>query len=95
MVREKQFKIRFTYTGQDVELQSGVIEKGTLLIKEGKIVNVGATISLPSNTTKIDLNGKSIYPSFIDIYTSYGVNKPKRGSKNAFITKGKIQIGTT
>ncbi|MCA0132123.1 amidohydrolase family protein [Winogradskyella alexanderae] len=59
-----------------------VIEKGTLLIKEGKIVNVGATISLPSNTTKIDLNGKSIYPSFIDIYTSYGLNKPKRATGN-------------
>lgn len=56
-----------------------VIENGTLLIKDGKVVNVGKSVNLPSNTTKVDLSGKSIYPSFIDMYTTFGVTKPKRG----------------
>ena len=56
-----------------------VIENGTLIIKEGKVVSVGESVNIPKNTTIIDLSGKTIYPSFIDIYTTFGVTKPKRG----------------
>ena len=55
-----------------------VIEKGTLLIKDGKVVASGTTVTSPKNSTIIDATGKSIYPSFIDIYSSFGVEKPKR-----------------
>jgi len=53
------------------------IEKGTLLIQDGKVVAVGNTVTIPKNSITIDLAGKTIYPSFIDIYTSFGVEKPK------------------
>jgi imidazolonepropionase-like amidohydrolase len=56
-----------------------VIDNATLLIKDGKVVSVGKSVSIPKNTTKIDLSGKTIYPSFIDLYTTFGVEKPKRG----------------
>jgi imidazolonepropionase-like amidohydrolase len=56
-----------------------VIENGTLLIKEGKVVSVGKSVNIPKNTTTVDLSGKTIYPSFIDMYTTFGVTKPKRG----------------
>lgn len=56
-----------------------VIENGTLLIKEGKVVRVGKAVNIPKNTTIVDLSGKTIYPSFIDMYTTFGVTKPKRG----------------
>lgn len=56
-----------------------VIENGILLIKEGKIVSVGQSVNIPKNTTTINLSGKTIYPSFIDMYTTFGVKKPKRG----------------
>jgi imidazolonepropionase-like amidohydrolase len=55
-----------------------VIEEATLLIKDGKVVSVGKSLDIPKNTTKIDLSGKTIYPSFIDLYTTFGVEKPKR-----------------
>lgn len=54
-----------------------VLEKGTLLIQKGKVKEVGKNVQLPKNTLLIDLNGKSIYPSFIDIYSDFGVAKPK------------------
>ncbi len=54
------------------------IENATLLIKDGKVVKVGKSISIPKNTTKVDLTGKMIYPSFIDMYTTFGVKKPER-----------------
>ncbi|WP_230080235.1 amidohydrolase family protein [Winogradskyella marina] len=55
------------------------LNNATLLIKEGKVVSVGTSVNIPKNTTKIDLSGKTIYPSFIDMYTTFGVEKPKRG----------------
>lgn len=54
-----------------------IIEKGSLLIQNGKIVSAGANISIPKNCTTVNLEGKSIYPSFIDIYTDFGIEKPK------------------
>lgn len=53
------------------------IEKGTLLVQDGKVVAVGNSVTIPRNSITIDLEGKTIYPSFIDIYTSFGVEKPK------------------
>ena len=53
------------------------IEKGTLLVQDGKVVAVGNSVTIPKNSITIDLEGKTIYPSFIDIYTSFGVEKPK------------------
>jgi imidazolonepropionase-like amidohydrolase len=54
-----------------------IIEKGSLLIQNGKVVSAGINISIPKNCTTINLEGKSIYPSFIDIYTDFGIEKPK------------------
>ncbi|SDS30734.1 Imidazolonepropionase [Formosa sp. Hel1_31_208] len=57
-----------------------IIEKGTLLIKDGKVVASGQAVSIPKNSTVVDLDGKSIYPSFIDAYSTFGVKKPERSS---------------
>ncbi len=60
-----------------------VIENGTLLIQNGKVVSSGKNISTPINSEIIDLKGKHIYPSFIDIYTDFGIEKPKRPSHSS------------
>ncbi len=57
-----------------------IINKGTLLVQNGKVISVGATISIPKNTIVVNLDGKTIYPSFIDLYTSFGIEKPKSTS---------------
>ena len=57
-----------------------IIEKGNLLIQNGKVVGVGAAITIPKNCMTINLEGKSIYPSFIDIYTDFGIEKPASNS---------------
>ncbi len=59
-----------------------IIEKGTLLIQNGKVVSVGATVTIPKNTTTVNLDGKSIYPSFIDMYTNFGVEKPQKSERS-------------
>ncbi len=57
-----------------------VIENGTLLIREGKVVAAGTNVNIPANTVRIDLDGKHIYPSFIDVFSSFGVEQAKRPS---------------
>ena len=44
-----------------------IIEDATLLIAQGRIVNVGNDISIPAGTVEISCQGKHIYPSFIEI----------------------------
>ena len=54
------------------------IEKATLLIKQGKIIAVGAGVVVPAEAVIVDCSGKFIYPSFVDAYTNYGVGAPAR-----------------
>jgi len=57
-----------------------VIEKGTLLIKDGKVVAAGekGAVEIPKNAVVYDLKGKSIYPSLIDLYSDYGIPEPEK-----------------
>ena len=58
-----------------------VIDDGTLLIQNGKIKQVGKSITIPKNAVIVDTKGHSIYPSFIDVYSKFGVEQPKRPSR--------------
>ena len=55
-----------------------IIDGATLLIYDGKVIQVGKSVSIPKNSVVTDLKGKSIYPSFIDPYSKFGVEQPKR-----------------
>ena len=57
-----------------------IIDGGSMLIKDGKIISVGKTVDIPENSIIINLKGKSIYPSFIDIYSKFGIKPPDRNS---------------
>ena len=57
-----------------------VIEDASILIKDGKIVEVGVDLELPKNTVIHNKSGMYIYPSFIDISNSFGTPQPKSGS---------------
>ena len=50
-----------------------LIKNGVLLIQDAKVVNVGEKIEIPKHAVVYDLKGKYIYPSFIDLYSDYGV----------------------
>ncbi len=54
------------------------IDSATLLIKEGKIEAAGKGVKIPEGTVVTDLKGKFIYPSLVDIYTSYGLPEAKK-----------------
>ena len=54
----------------------GVIEKGTILIENNRIIEVGSNVEIPVGTTVVDLEGKTITPGFIDAHAhgSQGVD---------------------
>ncbi len=47
------------------------LQNATLVIKQGKIVGINVTV--PKEAVVVDCKGKFIYPSFIDLYSDYGV----------------------
>ncbi len=49
------------------------LENATLLIKGNKVMNVGKNLKIPANAQIVDVNGKYIYPSFIELYSSFGM----------------------
>jgi imidazolonepropionase-like amidohydrolase len=51
------------------------INSATLIIKQGKIEAVGANLPIPKEAIIVDCKGKSIYPSFIDMYSDYGMGQ--------------------
>lgn len=66
------------FTNAKIHISSNqIIDKGTLLIHNGKVISTGTDVSIPKNTKVIDIEGKSIYPSFIDMYSNFGIEKPK------------------
>ncbi|HKX32856.1 MAG TPA: amidohydrolase family protein [Blastocatellia bacterium] len=58
----------FTVTG-------ATIERGSVLIKEGKIAAVGPTVAIPKEARVIDAAGLSVYPGLIDSNTILGLSE--------------------
>jgi len=50
------------------------VELATLVIVDGKISSISLD-QLPADTKIIDLRGKWVYPSFIDVWSHYGIPK--------------------
>lgn len=68
----------FTHANIYTDYQT-VLEDATLIVKDGRIMQAGKNLSIPVGAIVRDLQGKFIYPSFIDPYTSYGLPDIKRG----------------
>jgi imidazolonepropionase-like amidohydrolase len=66
----------FAFTNATIFINSSTkIEGATLLVRDGKVEKSGRGLAAPAGYTIIDLKGKFIYPSFIDLHTSYGLPK--------------------
>ena len=57
---------------------SSEIKHGTLLIQGDRILDVDSNLIIPEGVIIHDLKGDFIYPSFIDLYSNYGLTEIKR-----------------
>src|SRR5262249_24568930 len=58
-----------------VTVNGPTIANGTILIQDGKIVQVGANITVPSSAKVIDARGLTAYPGMIDPQTAMGLQE--------------------
>ncbi|HEY6399930.1 MAG TPA: amidohydrolase family protein [Blastocatellia bacterium] len=58
-----------------VTVTGAVIERGSVLIRDGKIAEVGARVAAPANAKVIDATGLSVYPGLIDSGTQLGLTE--------------------
>jgi imidazolonepropionase-like amidohydrolase len=61
-----------------VQSPGKVVEKGTIVIRDGIIVGVGASATIPADARVWDMRGSWLYPGFIDASSDYGVPKAPR-----------------
>jgi len=59
-----------------------VVDNATLLIKDGKVVASGTSVTIPKNAVTVDVSGKTIYPSFIETYSDFGMKPVENASSN-------------
>jgi imidazolonepropionase-like amidohydrolase len=50
-----------------------VVANGTILVRDGKIVAVGASVDVPAGTTVIDAGGKFVTPGIVDDHSHLGL----------------------
>ena len=55
-----------------------VIERGTVLTRDGRIAAVGANVTIPAGVARLDLTGHTVFPGLIDAATSIGLPSPTR-----------------
>lgn len=60
----------------------GTIEKGTILIRNGKIAAVGKDIAIPAGAQIIDGNGKYVMPGIIDAHSHSSGEAINEGSRS-------------
>lgn len=65
--------------GGTVHTVSGpVIENGSVLVRNGKIVGVGKNLSAPEGYKVLDIRGQHVYPGMIDAASMIGLEKMSR-----------------
>ena len=64
--------------GARLEIGDGrVVENGTLVVRGDKIVLMGAGLAAPAGAKTIDGKGLTVYPGFIDAYSTSGLKLPE------------------
>lgn len=80
------FNVHTTYAYINANIYSDyetLLKNAVLLCKDGKIISVSEKADIPKDAVVVDLKGKFIYPSFIDIYSDYGMPDVKSAPRHA------------
>ncbi|MBD0372747.1 MAG: amidohydrolase family protein [Pyrinomonadaceae bacterium] len=63
-----------------VTVSGPVIEAGTIVVRDGKIEAVGASVNVPAGAEVLDARGLSVYPGMIDLGTALGLVEIETGA---------------
>jgi len=65
--------------GTVVTVTGAVIQKGTVVIRNGLIQAVGADVPVPADARIVDATGMMVYPGLIDSHTAVGIRQETPG----------------
>jgi imidazolonepropionase-like amidohydrolase len=69
-----------TYAITNARIVTGtgpVIDRGTVVVRDGLIAAVGAAVATPADARVFDGSGLTVYPGIIDPYTNLGIPAPR------------------
>src|SRR5256714_15668389 len=72
-IRENDPRVHALTNARIVAAPGKTIEKGTVLIRDGIIVEVGTDVKVPAEARVWDLAGKTIFPGFIESFSRVGL----------------------
>ena len=92
--------------GTVLTMAGETLERATVLVRDGKIAEVGANVRVPGNATIVDATGKYVMPGIIDAMTYYGIRPfelndpsspatPQNRAIQAYYPYGDFMRGTT
>ena len=80
---QEAFDPIYAFTNANIISSPGVeFKNSTLLIQGEKILALDTQLNIPKEAIIYDLDGDYIYPSFIDLYSNYGLPEIKHGEYN-------------
>ena len=68
--------------GRVIPIVGDAIEDGVILIRDGKIVEVGKDLAIPIEAKVIDATGKTVLPGFVDVHNSSGMSQANERNQN-------------
>jgi imidazolonepropionase-like amidohydrolase len=68
--------------GRIISVANPPIERGVILIREGRIQAVGKDLAIPSDYKVLDATGKVIMPGFIEAHSSRGMDQANERNNN-------------
>lgn len=80
-IEDNRKNIIYAYTNATIFQDANTsLKNATMLVQNGRILACGTNTNIPKGAVIVNLNGKYIYPSFIDLYSDYGLKSapPKR-----------------
>ncbi|WP_020528558.1 amidohydrolase family protein [Flexithrix dorotheae] len=83
-VRDNRPEIYFLKNATIFKDYQTKLENASLLIEDGVVKAIGTNLSVPKGAREIDLNGKFIYPAFIDLHSDYGLSEVPKGKPFSF-----------
>ena len=81
-IRENTPEVHALTNVRIVQAPGRVIEKGTVVLRDGVIEAVGAQVTPPADARVWDYDGFTVYPGLIEMYSQLGLPRPKRAGRS-------------
>ncbi|MCC5915828.1 MAG: amidohydrolase family protein [Cryomorphaceae bacterium] len=82
-IQDDRSKLTYAIINANITTAPGKkITNGIIIVQDGKVVNIGQSITIPKNAVTIDADGKYVYPSFIELNSNFGLRSPDKKDKS-------------